>query len=171
MLATQDYQKEQQRLHQKGGYGVTAKKYGEIVGRIIDDFEIDTLCDYGCGSNLSLTETLKPQRSFRYQGYDIGVPEYSEDPIPAQMVTCIDVLEHIEPEFLDDVLNHLEDLTEVVLFASIHMGPAGRVLSDGRNAHLIQESPEWWLPKLMERFELNTFQLVSPHEFFVIANA
>jgi hypothetical protein len=32
------------------------------------------------------------------------------------------------------------------------------VLPDGRNAHLIQEPPEWWLPKLLERFDLYTFQ-------------
>jgi len=34
------------------------------------------------------------------------------------------------------------------------MGPAGKVLSDGRNAHLIQKPLSWWLPKLCERFEI-----------------
>lgn len=141
-----------------------------MVSQIIDKLEINHLLDYGCGSNLSLTKTLKPERDFRYQAYDIGVPEYSGDPIPAEMVTCIDVLEHIEPEYLDNVLDHLEELTEVVLFASVHMGPAGKTLSDGRNAHLTQEPLEWWLPKFMERFSIQTVQVVSPVEFFVIAN-
>lgn len=141
-----------------------------MVSEIIDRVEIDHLLDYGCGSNLSLTQTLRPQRDIKYQGYDIGVPEYSGDPVPAEMVTCIDVLEHIEPEYLDNVLDHLEDLTEVVLFASVHMGPAGKTLSDGRNAHLTQEPIEWWLPKFMERFSIQTVQVVSPVEFFVIAN-
>lgn len=126
--------------------------------------------DYGCGSNLSLTKTLKPERDIRYQAYDIGVPEYAGEPTAAEMVTCIDVLEHIEPEYLENVLDHLEELTEVVLFASVHMGPAGKTLDDGRNAHLTQKPPEWWLPKFMERFALQTFQLVSPVEFFVICN-
>lgn len=98
------------------------------------------------------------------------MPEYAGDPIPSEMVTCIDVLEHIEPELLENVLDHLEEMTEMVLFASVHTGPAGKTLSDGRNAHLIQESPEWWLPKIMERFELQSFQMVSPHEFFVVAH-
>ena len=170
MLATADYVKEQEALHATGQYGVTGQKYGEMVSQIIDNLEIDTILDYGAGSNLSLTKTLKPNRKVRYQPYDIGVPEYAEEPEPAELVTCIGVIEHIEPEYLDDVLDHLEELTQVALFMSVHMGPAGKVLSDGRNAHLTQERPDWWLPKIQERFELQSFQLVSPVEFFVICH-
>jgi len=136
----------------------------------MDKLELDTLLDYGCGSNLSLTETLKPKRSITYQGYDIGVPDYADAPDPAQMVVCIDVLEHIEPEYLEDVLDHLEELTEVVLFASVHMGPAGKTLDDGRNAHLTQKPMTWWFRKFSERFDIQTLQVVSPVEFFIIAN-
>lgn len=124
---------------------------------MIDVMEIDHLLDYGCGHNLSLKNNLNPTRSFRYQAYDPGVPEYSGDPIQAEMVTCIDVLEHIEPDCLEDVLDHLEALTEKVLFATVHTGPAGKKLPDGRNAHLIQKPSEWWLPKLTDRFKLQGF--------------
>lgn len=86
------------------------------------------------------------------------------------MVACIDVLEHIEPDYLEDVLDHLESLTEVILFCSIHTGPAGKTLDDGRNAHLIQQPYTWWLPKLWDRFEVQSFQVTSPAEFFVIAH-
>ena len=141
-----------------------------MVSAIVDKLEIDRLLDYGCGSNLSLTNTLRPKRDIQYQAYDPGVEKYASDPIPAEMVTCIDVLEHIEPHYLMDVLDHLEELTEVVLFASVHTGPAGKVLSDGRNAHLTQQPMEWWLPQFMERFAIQTVQRVSKVEFFVIAN-
>lgn len=169
MLATPEYAEQQRKLHSKGNYGVTAQKYGSMVSDIIDKLEINSVLDYGAGSNLSLLETLKPQRKIRYQPYDIGVPEYADEPESPELVTCIDVIEHIEPEYLEDVLDHLEELTEVILFMSVHMGPAGKFLDDGRNAHLIQERPSWWLPKIQERFELQSFQLVSPNEFFVIA--
>lgn len=170
MLYSPEYQKQQEKLHAKGNYGVTAKKYGQLVSGIIDKLQISHLLDYGCGSNLSLRETLKPQREIKYQAYDPGVPRFSDAPVPAEMVTCIDVLEHIEPDYLEDVLDHLEQLTEVVLFASIHTGPAGKVLDDGRNAHLIQKPMEFWLPKIWERFAIQTVQVTGPHEFFVIAN-
>jgi hypothetical protein len=126
--------------------------------------------DYGAGSNLSLRQTLKPERDLKYQAYDPGVPELADAPAPSEMVTCIDVLEHIEPDYLEDVLDHLEELTEVILFASVHTGPAGKVLDDGRNAHLTQQPPSWWLPRFFERFNVQTFQQVSPVEFFVLAN-
>lgn len=165
------YRKQQEELHAKGNYGVTAQKYGALVSNLIDALEIDTVLDYGCGSNLSLRETLKPKRSIKYQAYDPGVPEYAGDPEASEMVVCVDVLEHIEPAFLDDVLDHLMEMTQVVLFASIHTGPAGKTLSDGRNAHLIQQPMEWWLPRIWERFHITRFQQTSPNEFYVFANA
>lgn len=170
MLYSPEYAAQQEKLHSKGNYGVTAHKYGQIVSNLIDELEVDSILDYGCGSNLSLTKTLKPKRDVKYQGYDIGVPEYAGEPLPSELVVCIDVLEHIEPEYLDNVMDHLEDLTEVALFASVHMGPAGKVLDDGRNAHLTQEPVEWWFPKFAERFSIQTVQVVSPVEFFVIAH-
>ncbi len=139
----------------------------------MDKLEIDHLLDYGCGSNVSLAKGFQEigyKREFTYQCYDPGVPDYSGSPTPAEMVTCIDVLEHIEPDYLDNVLDDLADLTEVCLFASIHTGPAGKELSDGRNAHLIQQPYQWWLPRLWDRFEIQTFQIASPTEFWVIAN-
>ena len=141
-----------------------------MVSGIIDKLEINSLLDYGCGSNLSLTKTLKPKRKFTYQAYDPCVKKYSDDPVPSDMVVSIDVLEHIEPEFLDDVLDHLEELTENVLFCSIHTGPAGKVLDDGRNAHLIQMPLEWWLPQLWERFSIQTVQVTGKQGFWVIAH-
>ena len=93
-------------------YGTAAAKYGESIGQMVDIMEIDHLLDYGCGSRRSLMETFKPKRDVRVQCYDPAVPEYSDPPVPAQMVVCLDVLEHIEPECLEDVLDHLAELTE-----------------------------------------------------------
>jgi hypothetical protein len=87
------------------------------------------------------------------------------------MVTCIDVLEHIEPDCLDNVLDDLERLAEVLVFLTIHTGPAAKVLSDGRNAHLTQQPIEWWLPKIWNRFDLHTVQVTSEHQFHVVAYA
>jgi hypothetical protein len=126
---------------------------------MIDLMEVSHLLDYGCGHNQSLKKNLKPARSFTYQAYDPGVPEYAEDPTPAEMVVCIDVMEHIEPECLEGVLDHLEELTEKVLFCTVHTGSAGKTLPDGRNAHLIQKPYDWWLPHFIERFDLQGFHM------------
>lgn len=113
-------------------------------------------------------ETFQPSRPVKIQCYDPGVPEYAELPKPSEMVVCIDVLEHIEPDCIDDVLDHLAELTERILFATVCMRPAAKKLRDGRNAHLIQKPPEWWLPRFMERFLLKGYNLRSAHDFEVI---
>lgn len=171
MLITPEYQKQQERMHGNKSlrYGVVAERYGEMVGQIIDQMELNSLLDYGCGRRLSLQKNLKPERAIKYQAYDPGVPEYSGEPSPAELVCCIDVLEHIEPECIIDVLDHLEDLTEMVLFATVHTGPAGKNLPDGRNAHLIQQPMEWWLPKFTERWGLYSVQRRGSQGFEVIA--
>jgi hypothetical protein len=144
--------------------------YGPTVSKVIDKMEVDHLLDYGCGSNLSLPNAITTDREFIYQAYDPGVEKFSGDPSPAQLVCCIDVLEHIEPEYLEDVLDHLEELTEEILFCSVTTEKAMKTLPDGRNAHLIVQPMSWWLPKIMERFEVQTVQLVTHNNFFVIAH-
>jgi len=143
-------------LHATGSYGVAARKYGGLVSDLVDGSHAKTLLDYGCGSKRSLASVL--DCDVLYQGYDPGVPEFAKDPDPADLVVCIDVLEHIEPECLEDVLAHLASKCLHLAFVTIHTGPAVKVLSDGRNAHLIQEGEAWWLPRLMKHFRLIKFQ-------------
>lgn len=142
-----------------------------MVSQIIERLGTSNLLDYGCGANCNLAKNLKVSKKLTYQAYDPGVPRFSAPPIPAEMVACIDVLEHIEPEFLNSVLDDLARLTQGVCFLSIHTGPAIKVLSDGRNAHLTQEPMMWWLPKLWDRFDLQTIQVTSEHGFFVVGLA
>jgi len=133
--------------------------------------QVTHLLDYGCGSNVNLAKHLKADHKVTYQAYDPGVKRFSKDPLPAQMVACIDVLEHIEPENLENVLDHLASLVEVILFCTVSTCAAMKILSDGRNAHLIQEPMSFWLPKLWQRFDLQTVQATSEHSFFVVALA
>jgi hypothetical protein len=163
-----EYQKQQEWLHENTDYGVASIKYAPLVSQVIERLEITHLLDYGCGAKMNLLKHLKTKEKLTYQAYDPGVPDLSSAPVPAQMVCCIDVLEHIEPEFLDNVLDHLASLTEAVAFLTVHTGPAGKILPDGRNAHINQQPMEWWLPKLLERFELQTVQKTNIHAFHVI---
>ena len=167
MKITPTYLAEQQRLHALTEYGVISKHYAPIVSQLINKFGVSELLDYGCGRG-TLAKHLSSDHELTIQQYDPAVPEFSGDPIPMQMVACIDVLEHIEPECLDDVLDDLERCTNAIGFFTIATRPAEKFLSDGRNAHLIQEPMEWWLPKLWKRFELQTVQRVGEHGFFTV---
>jgi hypothetical protein len=167
-LISEEYAAQQQHLHDTTEYGTMAQHYGPLLSQIVDKLEITHLLDYGCGSRMGLLKTLKVPRKLTYQGYDPGVEELKAPPLPAEMVCCIDVLEHVEPEYLDNVLDHLCSLTEVVAFLSVHTGPAMKTLPDGRNAHLTQEPIEWWLPKLWSRWDVQTVQKVGDHSYYGI---
>lgn len=156
MLITNEYRAEQEALHAKGNYGTASLQYGGVVSRLCDQLQVSTLLDYGCGSMRNLSKVLEPKNPVEYLGYDPAVAEFSHKE-PADLVVCIDVLEHIEPDLLDNVLDDLMMLTAGYGFFTVHTGPAVKTLSDGRNAHLIQKPASWWLPHLMTRWELQTF--------------
>ena len=149
----------QQELHQNPGYGVASVQYAPLVAEVMNAVKTRELLDYGAGKGrLGATlETIIPE-PLTIHHYDPAIPQWSHPPEPCKFVACIDVLEHIEPTLLDNVLDDLQRVTEGVGVFTVHTGAAVKVLTDGRNAHLIQQPPSWWLPKFMERFELNAFQ-------------
>jgi FkbM family methyltransferase len=170
MLITEAYRMEQAALHAKGNYGTAALQYGQTVGALLKQTGAQSLLDYGCGSKRSLLQSLQLPESVVYEGYDPAIPEYATDPCPAELVTCIDVLEHIEPTLLDNVLSHLAELCDPYGFFTIHTGPAQKVLSDGRNAHLTQQGPDWWLPRLKQYFDVPLIQSI-PSGFAILVRS
>jgi len=156
MLITEPYRAEQTRLHETTDYGVASLKFAPAVSNLIDLLEVDTLLDYGSGRGRLAIGLRKnpPKRDVAVEMYDPAVPEFAGAPDPAELVVCIDVLEHIEPELLENVLDDLERLATAYVFLTIHTGPAQKTLSDGRNAHLTQQPAAWWMPKLMSRWEM-----------------
>ncbi len=177
MLISDQYRAQQETLHEDGSYGTAALAYAPMIAQAINKMEVTHVLDYGCGRNMSLSTGLrgKVNHKFKYQAYDPCVPALASAPIPAEFVACIDVLEHIEEESIDEVLDHLHQLTEAVGFFAIDTGPAAKTLTDGRNAHLLQRPVEWWLPRILCRWELQTFQVTHKDDlrikFYVVVNA
>ncbi len=165
MLLSEAYRAEQSRLHSFGNYGTASLSYGPMVSGIVEKSGAKTLLDYGCGSMRNLAKVL--DCNVVCEGYDPAVPAFAADPDAADLVVCIDVLEHIEPDYLDAVLDHLKAKTLKHAFFTVHTGPAVKTLSDGRNAHLIQEGAGWWLPKFLQRWDLLQFQ-ANKHGFWVV---
>jgi hypothetical protein len=144
----------QQKLHKNPNYGVASIHYAPIVRDVMNGMNATSLSDYGAGKqNLKAALSKLNKTDFEYFPYDPAFPEYG-DPQPADLVCCIDVLEHIEPAYLEAVISELAAITRKMGFFSIATGPAIKILADGRNAHLIQKPSSWWLPRLCEYFEI-----------------
>jgi len=157
MKITAEYLAQQQKLHENPEYGIASLAFAPIVAQLIKDNGWASVSDYGAGK-CRLRDALKVHGvEADYRPYDPVFPEYGE-PQSADLVCCIDVLEHIEPECVNDVLDDLHRIMPKFGFFSIHTRKADKVLSDGRNAHLIQQPPSWWLPRLCKRFEIHHLQ-------------
>lgn len=148
-LISEEYCESQRIMHKRPeGYGGSGQKSAAEVESFAKDVGAEGLLDYGCGQG-----TLK--RALQNRGFQPWITEYDPAikgkdgvPKPADLVTCTDVLEHIEPDKLTAVLSHLFTLARKAAFLLVATRPANKKLPDGRNAHLILEPPEWWLAKI-----------------------
>jgi hypothetical protein len=170
-LISPEYRKAQTQMHENPDYGVASTHFAPVVAKLMNQHGITELLDYGAGKG-RLGQTLMRKQlvdhAFRVQHYEPANPDWADAPEPSEMVACIDVLEHIEPELLDNVLDDLQRVTDGIGIFSVGTMPAMKTLPDGRNAHLIIEDAKWWLPKIMSRFDLHIFQRTSDGFFVVV---
>lgn len=153
MRFTSGYEQLQRQLHAQGDYGHSGFKHGDRVLDLAKRMNTKNVLDYGCGQ-----QTLQKGIPFPITNYDPFIRGCEADPAPHDLVVCSDVMEHIEPECVMDVLAHIHSKTLQLAFFDIAIRPAKKVLADGRNAHLIIEKPLWWLERLGKYFDAQNFQ-------------
>lgn len=163
-----DYYKSQNaELHRlRPDYGSNGHRYATQIRELAQAIGTQDILDYGAGKQ-TLADALV---GLNVKSYDPAFPDIAAPPEPADLVVCGDVLEHIEPEYIDAVLDDLQRVTKKCLFATIATRPAVKTLPDGRNTHLIQQDLRWWLPRLWERFTLGSVHNLGG-ELLVICGA
>lgn len=146
MLITPSYVKEQWKLHADPSYGSGSHRHAYLVAGMACIEECKTILDYGAGKGT--LGTVLRSAGFQVAEYDPGFPGKEATPEPADLVTCLDVMEHIEPECFNDVIADLKRLTRKRLFVDIATKfTKFRWLSDGRNSHLLVHDVSWWTGK------------------------
>jgi cyclopropane fatty-acyl-phospholipid synthase-like methyltransferase len=119
-----------------------------MIKSFVETYQPKSLIDFGC-SDGEMLPILSERYNINAIGYDPGVSEFEN--IPTTAVDCLtstDVLEHVEPEMIDDTLKIINTLFTKSAFLLIASYPAKKHLPDGRNAHLIIENFDWWKNKL-----------------------
>ena len=160
MLITPEYLALQKQLHATNdSYGTSGRHYADLARQISQWGRMEIL-DYGCGRQ-TLSQALGP--AYRVTCYDPCIAGLDMPPEPHYSVVCTDVLEHIEPDLVDNVLADLRRLTQVNALLVINTGPAKKTLADGRNAHICQRPMEWWIERIKAAgFEV-TDHFEEPH--------
>lgn len=164
-MISDSYKAQLSQLHrEKEDFGTSAGMYVPIIRGIIKRYKPESLLDYGCGKAV-----LKDELGILggYVGYDPSIEEYSAIPEPADLVCNLDVLEHVESEYVIPVLDDLKRVTKKVGFFAIHTGPALNHLPDGRNCHITQKPCECWLSLIIERFDIRALEK-GQHGFWII---
>lgn len=147
MLISPEYKALNIDLHAGGSYGHSGQKWAEHVTDLVRRYNAQSVLDYGCGQG-----TLAKAVDVIIREFDPAIAGKESPPLPVDLVVCTDVLEHIEPECLDEVLAHLYSLSRVACFVVVSTRPARKILADGRNAHLIIEDDDFWRRRLEELF-------------------
>jgi hypothetical protein len=146
MLISEEYRKLNTEMHTvREHYGKQSSNFVETVFTLCARNGTTDVLDYGCGKG-----EMHLGLPFGVQNYDPAIKKYANAPTPADIVVCTDVLEHVEPECLDDVLADIKRCIKILALLGIPTGKARKTLPDGRNAHLNQHPVTWWDEKLAQ---------------------
>lgn len=130
------------------GFGNSGRKHAQELIAMCSVLRVRSILDYGAGGG-TLKKAMEAQAwPGTITEYDPAIDGINALPSAADLVTCTDVLEHIEPEKLQDVLEHIHRLSRRASYLTISTQASHKILRDGRNAHLIVEPPAWWLAKI-----------------------
>ena len=146
-LINEDYKRQLQALHQEPKAFYRGLKVLSKIEPYLEKYKPKSLIDFGCSKGDLHKELAKTME--KTAGYDPGIPEFETLPADTyDSLVALDVLEHIEPEMLDETLKVIDRLFTKSCYLIVAAYPAKKTLPDGRNAHLIIESFDWWKNKL-----------------------
>jgi 2-polyprenyl-3-methyl-5-hydroxy-6-metoxy-1,4-benzoquinol methylase len=163
---TPAYLELQKQLHAKGNYGITGKRSADSIFmmavKLLKKQPSVTILDYGCGTG-GLKRAIDDNYaavagSIIVKEYDPCINEKMDEPEPADIVVCTDVLEHVEKECTQATLRHIAQLTKKVAFFSVCTVPAIKTLPDGRNAHINVRSQEWWFKNIKRFYKISDYK-------------
>lgn len=148
LLITPEYQALLRERYTRPHWGGGGYHHVRDMARFARQLGATRILDYGCGRGtfkkafLALPDIPK---NYDVREYDPGIIGKDARPAPADLVVCTDVMEHVEPKFLQPTLKFIRRLSIRGTYFIIAWSPSRTKLADGRNAHLIVQHPAWWL--------------------------
>lgn len=147
-----DYIKQYELLYKiKKNYGKTSIKLYDMLKKIINDLNISSVLDYGCGKS-KLLDLIKKNSKIKIFKYDPAIKKYSTlTKNKTDLVICTDVLQHVPLYDLDRVLKEIKSKGIYILFY-IKCTNHKTKLPNGTYANCTVYDKKWWLEKLSTYF-------------------
>lgn len=152
-LFSDQYLDQIRQLHTMRTWGASGYSHAPVVAKYRRQIGATTVLDYGCGratlkkALIDIDPDIKPNW---ISEYDPAIPGKDNLPDPADLLVANDVLEHIEPDKVENTLRCIRALALKGAYFTIALSLSKVSLPDGRNAHLVIESEDWWLRKLTQ---------------------
>lgn len=151
MAQSQEYQDLLTKMHKenrKWGAEFKNSPIPQILLDAIEKYKPKTILDFGCGKG-TLTQRLDSMfPDITVTGWD---PSHGTELTGTyDMIISTDVLEHIEPEYVEETVKDLCNRANVCHYHLIACYEATAILPDGRNAHLTIMPPSWWQLKFLK---------------------
>ncbi len=134
------------KLHLDPVYGREGKKHTDVILKLSQALDTHSILDYGCGKG-----TLSASLPFPIWEYDPAIPGKDGVPRAADIVVCINVLEFVEAEMLENVLGDICRCTNRIAFIILEgkkdewerrfepFFKVGAVLEHGSEIHCVLE--------------------------------
>jgi 2-polyprenyl-3-methyl-5-hydroxy-6-metoxy-1,4-benzoquinol methylase len=167
-LLISDYNKEQYRkIYESKEYGVGGKKWAVTADAFLYPAGACKVLDYGSGKG-TLSEALR-KRGYEVVEFEPAIEGKDVPPEDAfDAVVTTDVLEHVEPELIENVMDYIAARAPCV-FAVIVTRKAVNKLPDGSNAHPLVQDAHWWLNLFEARYRRATLIKRSSREAIIWA--
>jgi len=143
-VISDEYRELNHQLHEKQRFGGSGGKWADaMVGLVmlansrhfVDKFKISSILDYGSGRGVLAKYMEKRFAQLNLEvsmeDYEPAIPEKAKMPHPVDFVICTDVMEHVEPELVYNVLNHIDELAKKAAFFLISLQESRDILPDG----------------------------------------
>lgn len=133
------------------GYGGKGHRWANTVIWVAKAFGCGSVLDYGCGEGKLRARLIQDAPRLECREYDPRIPGKDQRQPFTDLVVCTDVLEHVEPEKIGNVLRDIDALARRAIFLVVCLRPSNKLLSDGvTNAHRLVRTKAWWEAKVDE---------------------
>ena len=154
-LISEEYKKQITEYHNSRPWGGAVRGNSMMLNKYMMISGAKTILDYGAGRSDLLKEmnAQYPNRQYIINEYEPGRPELAGDPPASDAVVSFDVMEHIEPNKVDNVIKHIYEKCNMWTYHKICLRAAtGAFPGTEQNLHLTIKDGPWWLEKFSKYF-------------------
>jgi len=166
---SKEYRKQIEEYHAKKSWGGAVRGREQELNMYMKMTNSSSILDYGSGSGdyKRHTHWTWEDPGYTIHEYEPGKPELAGDPPVCDASICIDVMEHIETDKVDNVIKHIYDKTNHWTYQNIALGAANGAFPNHVNLHLTIKPADWWMEKLTPYWDLVKIQVTSRAFHFI----